>query len=198
MSSTVERIILAGFGGQGIHSLGRILAETGMNVGKSVSCITFGNDDLSNCDSNCSVILADNEIASPMVTVPDAVIAMNKDALSKYSYKIKAGGMLMYDSSVIERQQFRDDIRLYEIPANAIAKEIGDVSLAGFVMAGAYARFSKQFTLEDVINALPQMLKEFDESVITLDKAAITRGYNYVAEKKYMFGRYVHSIFKGI
>lgn len=198
MSSTVERIILAGFGGQGIHGLGRILAETGMNVGKSVSCITFGNDDLIGCDSNCSVILADNEIASPMVTVPDAVIAMNKEALAKYSYKIKAGGMLMYDSSVIERQQFRDDIRLYEIPADAIAKEIGNANLAGFVMAGAYAKFSKQFALKDVIEALPQMLKNCGEEELNLDKEAVTKGYNYVAEKKYMFGRYVHSIFKGI
>jgi 2-oxoglutarate ferredoxin oxidoreductase subunit gamma len=191
MSSKVERIILAGFGGQGILFLGKVLAETGMRAGKNVSWIPSYGPEMRGGTANCTVILSENEIASPMVTVPDSVIAMNRPSVAKFNVRIKAGGMLMYNSSLIERQEFRDDIRLVEIPASEIAEEIGNPRVANLVMAGAYAKFSKLFTYEDLVAASKKEMLE-------VNLQAIEKGFNYVEEKKYMFGRYVYSVFKGI
>ncbi|MFZ5951402.1 MAG: 2-oxoacid:acceptor oxidoreductase family protein [Candidatus Rifleibacteriota bacterium] len=198
MSSKVERIILAGFGGQGILFLGKVLAETGMRAGKNVSWIPSYGPEMRGGTANCTVILSENEIASPMVTVPDTVIAMNRPSVAKFNLKIKAGGMLMYNSSLIERQEFRDDIRLVEIPASDIAEELGNGKVANLVMAGAYAKFSKLFTVEDLFKALPDLMPGSKKELLEINRAAIEKGYSYVEEKKYMFGRYVYSVFKGI
>lgn len=198
MSSKVERIILAGFGGQGILFLGKVLAETGMRAGKNVSWIPSYGPEMRGGTANCTVILSENEIASPMVTVPDTVIAMNRPSVAKFNVRIKAGGMLMYNSSLIERQEFRDDIRLVEIPASEIAEELGNPRVANLVMAGAYSKFSKLFTYEDLTAALPSLMPGSKKDMLEVNMAAIEKGYNYVEEKKYMFGRYVYSVFKGI
>ncbi|GAB4278152.1 MAG: 2-oxoacid:acceptor oxidoreductase family protein [Candidatus Rifleibacteriota bacterium] len=198
MSSKVERIILAGFGGQGILFLGKVLAETGMRAGKYVSWIPSYGPEMRGGTANCTVILSENEIASPLVTVPDTVIAMNRPSVAKFNLRIKAGGMLMYNSSLIERQEFRDDIRLVEIPASDIAEEIGNPRVANLVMAGAYSKFSKLFSYEDLKETLPKLLPASKKDMIEVNLAALEKGYNYVQEKKYMFGRYVYSVFKGI
>jgi 2-oxoglutarate ferredoxin oxidoreductase subunit gamma len=148
--------------------------------------------------ANCTVILSENEIASPMVTVPDTVIAMNRPSVAKFNLKIKAGGMLMYNSSLIERQEFRDDIRLVEIPASDIAEELGNPRVANLVMAGAYSKFSKLFDYDELKATLPQLMPANKKDLLEINMAAMEKGYNYVQEKKYMFGRYVYSVFKGI
>ena len=198
MSSKVERIILAGFGGQGILFLGKVLAETGMRSGKNVSWIPSYGPEMRGGTANCTVILSENEIASPMVTVPDTVIAMNRPSVAKFNLRIKAGGMLMYNSSLIERQEFRDDIRLVEIPASDIAEELGNPRVANLVMAGAYSKFSKLFDFEGLKKALPELIPQNKQDMLEINMAAMEKGYQYVQEKKYMFGRYVYSVFKGI
>jgi 2-oxoglutarate ferredoxin oxidoreductase subunit gamma len=198
MSSKVERIILAGFGGQGILFLGKVLAETGMRAGKNVSWIPSYGPEMRGGTANCTVILSENEIASPMVTVPDTVIAMNRPSVAKFNLRIKAGGMLMYNSSLIERQEFRDDIRLVEIPASDIAEELGNPRVANLVMAGAYSKFSKLFDFESLKKALPELIPQNKKDMLEINMTAMEKGYQYVEEKKYMFGRYVYSVFKGI
>lgn len=198
MSSKVERIILAGFGGQGILFLGKVLAEAGMSLDKHVSWIPSYGPEMRGGTANCTVILSENEIASPMVTVPDTVIAMNKPSVARFNLRIKAGGMLMYNSSLIERQEFRDDIRLVEIPASDIAEELGSPRVANLVMAGAYSKFSKLFTYESLVETIKALIPETKKEVLEVNLAAIDKGYAYVEEKKYMFGRYVYSVFKGI
>lgn len=198
MSSKVERIILAGFGGQGILFLGKVLAETGMHAGKHVSWIPSYGPEMRGGTANCTVILSENEIASPIVTVPDTVIAMNRPSVAKFNLKIKAGGMLMYNSSLIERQEFRDDIRLVEIPASEIAEELGNPRVANLVMAGAYSKFSKLITFENLTAALPTLMPGGKKEMLEINLAAFKKGFDFVEEKKYMFGRYVYSVFKGI
>lgn len=197
MSSKVERIILAGFGGQGVLFMGKILAETGMKAGKHVSWIPSYGPEMRGGTANCTVILSENEIASPMVTVPDTVIAMNKPSVAKFNLRIKAGGMLMYNSSLIERQEFRDDIRLVEIPARDIAVEAGSDRVANVVMAGAYCNFSKLIHFDDMLKAMPQLIPARKQDMLELNVEAFKKGYEYAKEKKYMFGRYVFSVFKG-
>lgn len=198
MSAAVERIILAGFGGQGILFMGKILAEVGMKAGKHVSWIPAYGPEMRGGTANCTVIISENPIASPMVTVPDTVIAMNRPSVAKFNLKIKAGGMLMYNSSLIERQEFRDDIRLVEIPASDIADELGNPRVANLVMVGAYAKFSKLISYDDVANALPSLIPARKKEMYEINRAAFEKGFSFVKEKKYMFGRYVYSVFKGI
>lgn len=198
MSAEVERIILAGFGGQGILFLGKVLAEVGMRCGKHVSWIPAYGPEMRGGTANCTVIISEHPIASPLVTVPDTVIAMNRPSVAKFNVRIKAGGMLMYNSSLIERQEFRDDIRLVEIPASEIADELGNARVANLVMAGAYAKFSKLVTYEEMVKALPNLLPAGKKELVEVNLAAFERGYQFVKEKKYMFGRYVYSVFKGL
>lgn len=198
MSSKVERIILAGFGGQGILFLGKVLAEAGMHAGKHVSWIPSYGPEMRGGTANCTVIISENEIASPMVTVPDAVVAMNRPSVAKFNLRIKAGGMLMYNSSLIERQEFRDDIRLVEIPASDIADELNNPRVANLVMAGAYCKFSKLLSYDKLVEIMPGLMPGNKKEMLEVNLAAIKKGFDYVEEKKYMFGRYVYSVFKGI
>lgn len=198
MSAAVERIILAGFGGQGILFMGRALAEVGMRAGKNVSWIPAYGPEMRGGTANCSVIISEHPIASPMVTVPDAVVAMNGPSVAKFNQRIKAGGMLMYNSSLIERQEFRDDIRLVEIPASEIAEDLGNPRVANLVMVGAYTKFSKLIDRENMLEALPKLVPSTKKELLEINIAAFEKGYSYVQEKKYMFGRYVYSVFKGI
>lgn len=198
MSAEVERIILAGFGGQGILFLGKILAEVGMRCGKHVSWLPSYGPEMRGGTANCTVIISEHSIASPLVTVPDTVIAMNRPSVAKFNVRIKAGGMLMYNSSLIERQEFRDDIRLVEIPASEIADELGNARVANLVMAGAYVKFSKLVTYEEMAKSLPSLIPARKKELMDVNTQAFERGYQFVKEKKYMFGRYVYSVFKGI
>lgn len=198
MSASVERIVLAGFGGQGILFMGRVLAEVGMRAGQHVSWIPSYGPEMRGGTANCAVIMAENPIASPMVTVPDTVIAMNRPSVSKFNQKIKAGGMLMYNSSLIERQEFRDDIRLVEIPASEIAEDLGNPRIANLVMVGAYTKFSKLISYEDVKATIPLLVSDRKKELLEINLAAFEKGFTFVQEKKYMFGRYVYSVFKGI
>jgi len=198
MSAKVERIILAGFGGQGVLFMGKVLAEVGMMAGKHVSWIPAYGPEMRGGTANCTVIISENQIASPIVTVPDTVVAMNRPSVAKFNLKIKAGGMLMYNSSLIECQEFRDDIRLVEIPASEIADDLGNPRVANLVMAGAYAEFSKLIDYDDMVKAMPKLLTGDRKNMLEVNLLAIEKGYSFVKEKKYMFGRYVYSVFKGI
>jgi len=198
MSAEVERIILAGFGGQGVLFLGKILAEVGMRCGKNVSWLPSYGPEMRGGTANCTVVISEHPIASPMVSVPDTVIAMNRPSVAKFNVRIKAGGMLIYNSSLIERQEFRDDIRLVEIPASEIADELGNARVANLVMAGAYAQFSKLFTYEEMVKTLPLLMPAKKKEFLEVNIQALERGYQFVKEKRYLFGRYVYSVFKGI
>ncbi|MBF0500964.1 MAG: 2-oxoacid:acceptor oxidoreductase family protein [Candidatus Riflebacteria bacterium] len=198
MSTNVERIILAGFGGQGILFLGKVLAQVGMMSGKHVSWIPSYGPEMRGGTANCTVVISDNPIASPLVTVPDTVIAMNKPSVAKFATRIKAGGMLMYNSSLIERQDFRDDVRLVEIPASEIADDLGNPRVANLVMAGAYVKYSKILDFDLVIKALPTLVPSNKKEMSEINRTAFEKGFNYAKEKKYMFGRYVYSVFKGM
>lgn len=198
MGANVERIILAGFGGQGILFLGKVFAEVGMRTNHHVSWIPSYGPEMRGGTANCTVVISENEIASPLVTVPDTVIGMNRPSVTRFSNRIKAGGMLMYNSSLIERQEFRDDIRLVEVPASEIADELGNPRVANLVMAGAYIMFSKLITFEDTMKYLPEILPAKKKEMMEININAFKRGYDFVKEKKYMFGRYVYSVFKGV
>lgn len=136
----IEQVIMAGFGGQGVMSMGQLLAYSGMLEGKNVSWLPSYGPEMRGGTANCNVIVSDDEIGSPIVTEATAVIAMNLPSLDKFEHSVMPGGTLIINSSLIERKCSRTDIDVFYIPANEIADELGNNRVANMVMLGAYLK----------------------------------------------------------
>jgi 2-oxoglutarate ferredoxin oxidoreductase subunit gamma len=129
--------------------------------------------------ANCTVAVSDEEIASPIASSPDFVIAMNRPSLSKFQNQIKAGGVLFLNSSLIQANTSRDDIEVVRVAADAIAKELGSAKSANMVMLGAFIRKSGIVSLDGIIEGLKNTLKNKNK-LIAVNEKAITAGYSAI------------------
>ncbi|MGM0598670.1 MAG: 2-oxoacid:acceptor oxidoreductase family protein [Candidatus Rifleibacteriota bacterium] len=179
MGKETEEIILAGFGGQGILFLGKVLAEVGMAVGKKVSWIPSYGPEMRGGTANCSVVISQNEIASPIVLEPDALIAMNKPSVTKFEPKVKEGGTMIVNSSLIDITEFRKDIKTYSVPASEMANEIGNDKVANVIMAGVYSKLSGLFTYDEVVNAFPNFLPASKKELLEININAFKKGFEF-------------------
>src|SRR5699024_10889245 len=132
-----ERVIMAGFGGQGVMAIGQLLTYGGMVENKNVSWLPSYGPEMRGGTANCGVIVSDEPVGSPVVVNSTSAIIMNKPSLDKFEDSIINGGKLFINSSLIEQKAKRDDIDIYYIPANEIADEIGNARVANMVMLGA-------------------------------------------------------------
>ncbi|MEO0080367.1 MAG: 2-oxoacid:acceptor oxidoreductase family protein [candidate division WOR-3 bacterium] len=130
--------VFAGFGGQGVMLAGKILAETGMGLGKEVVWLPSYGPEMRGGTANCTVIIADEPIASPIVSHPRDTVVMNRPSLEKFAPKVRPGGFVVVNTSLIPIRPERNDIRLVEVPANQIAIDAGSGRAANMVMLGAY------------------------------------------------------------
>ena len=133
-----EEVIIAGFGGQGVMSMGKILAYAGMKEQKEVSWIPSYGPEMRGGTAHCTVTISDKKIASPMSSNPDNIIVMNYPSLEKFINKVKSEGLVLINSSLINSTVDRKDVEVIEVPANAIARELGNNKIANMVMLGAY------------------------------------------------------------
>ncbi|MCC5911859.1 MAG: 2-oxoacid:acceptor oxidoreductase family protein [Clostridiaceae bacterium] len=172
-----EKIIMAGFGGQGVMSMGQLLTYSGMLENKHVSWLPSYGPEMRGGTANCSVIVSDNLIGSPIIT-DDATTAlvMNLPSLVKFENNIKSGGKLLINSSLIEKKAERDDVDAYYVPANEIANEIGNSRVANMVMLGAYLELTKLVSVDSVIEAFKKVYGAGKEHLIPLNKDALERG----------------------
>lgn len=182
MGKETEEIIMAGFGGQGILFLGKVLAEVGLASGSKVSWIPSYGPEMRGGTANCSVVISQHEIASPMVLEPDTLIAMNLPSVTKFAPKVKAGGTMIYNSSLIDVDKIREDIKAYAIPASEMAIELGNDKVANVIMAGAYVKLSGLFKYEEVIEAFPRFMPASKKELLDININAFKKGYEY-AEK---------------
>ncbi len=181
MSST-EEIIMAGFGGQGILFLGKILAELGMKAGRHVSWIPSYGPEMRGGTANCSVVISESPISSPVVNEPDAVLAMNRPSVARFNPKIKQNGLIIFNSSLIEGESMREDLRKMKVPASEIADELGNSKVANLVMAGAYLKFSNVISFEKAVKLLPEIIPAKRRELSELNVAAFKRGFDAVSE----------------
>ena len=179
MGKEFEEIIAAGFGGQGVLFLGKILAQVGMLVGKKVSWIPSYGPEMRGGTANCSVVISNEEIASPIIEEPDALIVMNKPSVAKFEPKVKVGGSMIYNKSLIDTKEFRDDIKVYGVPANEIAKELGNSKVANIVMAGAFAKVTTMLSYEEIRDAFPKIIPERKKALLEINLKAFQKGYEY-------------------
>lgn len=133
----MKQFIFAGFGGQGMLLIGKFLAMACMLDNKHVSWLPSYGPEMRGGTANCSVIVSDNEVGSPLVDMADVIVAMNLPSLDKFEDKVKPGGVLVINSSIIERKSTRDDITVVYCDANKIAEEIGNPKGANVAILGA-------------------------------------------------------------
>jgi len=176
-----EKVICAGFGGQGVMSLGRLMSYTGMQVGKEVSWLPSYGPEMRGGTANCHVIISDTLIGSPIISHDaTAVIAMNYPSMVKFEHELLEGGYMFYNSSLIEQPPERAGIKAVAVAANEIASEVGDLKVANMVMLGAYIAACRPFSLEDVVDALRKVFGPGKEKFIPLNESALKRGMEVV------------------
>ncbi|MCT4598857.1 MAG: 2-oxoacid:acceptor oxidoreductase family protein [Vallitalea sp.] len=171
-----EQVIIAGFGGQGVMSIGQILTYAGMMEDKQVSWLPSYGPEMRGGTANCNVIVSDKLVASPIVTNATAALILNKPSLDKFEKSIKKDGKLLVNSSLIDKQASRNDINTYYINANDIAVELGNFRIANMVMLGAYLELTKVVTIDSVIQALKKVLGKNKEYLIPINLQAMKRG----------------------
>ncbi len=176
----VEQIVIAGFGGQGVMSMGQLLTYAGMLEDKNVSWLPSYGPEMRGGTANCSVIVSDQLVGSPIVTEANTAIVMNRPSLAKFQKIVIEGGLLLINSSLIKDKTDRQDLKVYEIPANEIANEIGNVKAANMVMLGAYLELTKLIKTQTVIEAFKKVFGPTKEHLIPLNKLALERGAEYV------------------
>lgn len=168
-----SEIIFAGFGGQGILSMGKFLAYAGMDAGLNVSWLPSYGPEMRGGTANCSVIVTDENIGSPIVYEASAAVVMNKPSLDKFEKAVVKGGLIVMDSDLIDRMPARDDVEVIALPAQKIAEEVGSVKIANMVLLGALIERTKVVTMDQILAALKGHGKE---KFYEMNKAALERG----------------------
>ena len=168
---------MAGFGGQGVMSMGQLLTYAGMIENKQVSWLPSYGPEMRGGTANCSVIVSDSLIGSPIITLDaTTVIVMNLPSLLKFQNNLEAKGKILVNSSLIEKKTDREDVEAYYIPANEIADQIGNLRVANMVMLGAYLELTKVVSVEAIIEAFKKVYGPSKEHLIPLNKEALERG----------------------
>ena len=176
------RILLAGQGGQGVLSAGRFLAESGLHEGREVSYLPAYGPEMRGGTANCAVIISEEEIASPLCTVPDVLIALNGPSFHKFAPRVKKGGIIIVNGSISDSYAGRDDVSVYDIPANDIAIEAGDVRAANMVVLGALVALTGVVQERSILNCLREKFVG-KQNVYTTNERAFRLGIEAVGKR---------------
>ncbi|TET04273.1 MAG: 2-oxoacid:ferredoxin oxidoreductase subunit gamma [Candidatus Atribacteria bacterium] len=178
----LERMIISGFGGQGVMLMGRLLAYAGMLEGKNVAWMPSYGPEMRGGTANCTVLISTKEIGSPIVSHPNVLIAMNQPSLDKFELNVKENGLIILNDSLIEREVKRNDVDIIKIPADDIADKLGNLRAANMVVLGAYVKKSGAVKLETIFKALEKALAGRDKKLLSLNKEALKQGAELVKE----------------
>ncbi len=169
-------IIIAGFGGQGVLFGGQLLAYAGMDEGKHVTWIPAYGPEMRGGTANCTTIISDEEIGSPFVHFPSAVIAMNRPSLDKYEDQVAKGGLLVVNSSMLDRDVKRTDIRVVSVDAGVIAERLGDMRMTNMVLLGAFLANVPVLPMRAIENALNSHLPIRHQRLLEKNFEALKEG----------------------
>lgn len=171
------RLLIAGFGGQGVLFAGKFLAYKGLIEGRQLSWLPSYGPEMRGGTANCSVILSDEPVGSPIVSKPDALIVMNLPSLDKYEDSVVSGGSVFVDSTLIERKLRRDDVKAFYVPATALANELGTPSLANMIMVGKFIKETGAVSADDMEAALKKVVSARHQDMLKANLNAIKRGF---------------------
>ena len=174
-------VIMAGFGGQGVMLIGNLLAYGAMNQGVNVTFFPSYGVEMRGGTANCTVVISDKEIGSPIVGHPKSLIIMNKPSLDKFQPRLEKDGLLIFNSSLIDPKNVtRNDIKVVAIPMNELAMELGNARLANMIGIGAFIKLTNVVDLDILKNSLKNVISERNLKFIPDNIKAIEKGFQYV------------------
>jgi len=178
-----EKLIVAGFGGQGVMLLGKLIAQTMMNDGKSVTYFPSYGSEVRGGTAHCHVILSSDEIYSPVVEVADTVLVMNEPSYRKFRGLLRPDGLLLVNSSLVHNPEAQN-ATIVRIPATDVGNELGNVLAANMVMLGAYNHLRSFLPVETFLACLKESLTGRKASLYELNKSAVLRGAELAASSE--------------
>lgn len=178
-------VIMAGFGGQGILMIGDLLALTAMNEGRHVTWMPSYGVEMRGGTANCTVVISDKRIGSPITGRPHSLIIMNKPSLEKFAPSARPGGVLIANASFMKPSDlYRSDLDAVFIPTVEMAAEFGDVRMASMIALGAFIEKTGVVTLEDAVSALDSTLPEKRKKLLPLNVKALEAGRDFARNTK--------------
>lgn len=169
------KTIFAGFGGQGVLSMGRNLAQAAMVEGKNVTYLPSYGAEVRGGTANCTVAVSDDEIASPVASAPEFIVVMNNPSMVRFQNQVQSGGVLLINSSLVEAEVSRGDIDIARVPASEIAEELGSPKSANMVMLGTLTGKSNLVSIDTLIEGLISTLK--NKKLVDVNKKALMAGF---------------------
>ncbi|MCX8044001.1 MAG: 2-oxoacid:acceptor oxidoreductase family protein [Desulfobacterota bacterium] len=176
------KTIFSGFGGQGVLSVGQTLARAAMLENKFVTYLPSYGAEVRGGTANCTVTISDEEIASPIASEPEFVVALNQPSFFRFQSLLPSGGMLLYNASLVSAESIRGDIETVGIPITDLAAELGNLKVANMVMLGAFIRISNLIVFDRMIKHLPDILGTGKAPLLKLNREALQRGYDYAKD----------------
>jgi len=178
----MTRTIFSGFGGQGVLSMGFTLANAAMLEGKYVTYLPSYGVEVRGGTANCTVVVSDEEIASPVASEPEFVVAMNQPSFNRFQNILSSGGLICVNASLANTDAARSDIEVLSIPTSELAEKLGTIKVANMIMLGALIKGSSIISFDAMIKNLAELLGEGKAKLIKLNKEALEMGFNYVKE----------------
>jgi 2-oxoglutarate ferredoxin oxidoreductase subunit gamma len=171
------KTVFAGFGGQGVLSMGLNLAQAAMLEGKNVTYLPSYGAEVRGGTANCTVAISDEGIASPVASSPEFVVVMNQPSMVRFQNTIQSGGLFFLNSSLIDVEVSRGDVDVVEVPANKIAEDLGSPRSANMVMLGAFVKKTNLVSLSSVLEGMRDALKK-KGALIAINEKALQAGYD--------------------
>ena len=172
-------ILLAGFGGQGILFAGKFLAYSGLYEEKEISWLPSYGPEMRGGTSNCSVIISDSPVGSPIVNNPDILLVMNVPSLDKFEDAVVPGGKIFVDSTLIERKVKREDVEVFYVPATKMAADAGVPTLANMILVGKIIKETGVVSFDNMDGVLKKVVPARKPELFDLNKKALDAGYNF-------------------
>ena len=177
-----EEVIISGFGGQGALFAGQLMTHAGLREGRHVTWIPSYGPEMRGGTAHCTVIISDEQIGSPIIRNPTVAVVLNPPSMDKYEPLVRPGGVLVVNSSLVQRPATRDDITVVEVPANELALEMGNLKMANVVALGALLATQEVVSLEAVEHSLDESVPDERRHIIEPNKKALRRGAAYARQ----------------
>ena len=176
------RTIFSGFGGQGVLSMGYTVANTAMLEGKYVTYLPSYGVEVRGGTANCTVVVSDEEIASPVASEPEFVVVMNQPSFFRFQSILQSGGLICVNSSIVDTSCARGDIEVVAVPTSELAEKLGTIKVANMIMMGAFIKASNIVSFDFLMKHMTEILGEGKAKLTKVNKEALQLGFDYVKE----------------
>lgn len=176
------KTIFSGFGGQGVLMMGVSFAHSGMSKGYHVTYLPAYGAEMRGGTANCTVAVADEEIASPVASEPNYLVVMNSPSLFTFQNKVTTGGTIFLNSSIINDEPHRHDVKVFRVPCSDMAQDLGNIRVANTIMMGSFIKISDTVSPDIYLKSLETIMGSKKKTLAELNRKAFNAGYDYVKD----------------